>query len=336
MIKIKEEYFPTLSDIEEKLSDENYGKRNFVNNNHGIFLVVESAKAFTRNGKEYYNLKIRDGKMIINAKSWNWMEEPYAGGVIVAEYGVDKKWGYDINIRSIKKYSEIVKEIPEICSLMPVFDKRKEYEKKLIEYIKSMKNEKIKELLEKIFIDEKTRLLSYFLAPAATRNHHVRIGGLLQHSLNIVMICDQISKIKIFENLDRDVLIASALLHDIGKIKSYDLEDASFQITIDGALEDHIGIGVQILNDYFAMIKDFPQSIKSQIMHVVLSHHGLKEWGSVVQPKTLEAIIIHNIDRLEAQAESYIDYWKNNGYKEISEYIPMLGTRTVNMNDDIY
>ena len=330
MIQIKDTQFPTLSDIEENISDDKYGEKNFLNNNHGIFLIVESAKAKTKKDREYYNLKVRDGKRTTFAKSWEWTDIPFQGGVIVAEYSVDKTWGYSLNIKSIKDYNEIIKEHPEITSLMPVFEKREEYIKELRELINSIKDEKIKELLIKIFIDEKTRLNDYFLSPAAVKNHHVKVGGLLQHSLNIAKICDGICKINIFENLNRDILISSALLHDIGKVRSYDLENASFQMTVDGVLEDHIGSGIQMLNDYFKLVDDFPKNLERQILHVVLSHHGLKEWGSVVQPKTLEAIIIHNVDRLEAQAEAYIDYWKTNENEEFSDYISMLGTKTYN------
>ncbi|MCL5073980.1 MAG: HD domain-containing protein, partial [Actinobacteria bacterium] len=132
---------------------------------------------------------------------------------------------------------------------------------------------------------------------AAVQYHHAYIGGLLDHTLTVTKICEWIAGI--YDNLNRDLVVTGAILHDVGKIKEYEL-DSTIKISDTGRLLGHITIGYGMVQEKIAQMKNFPDDLKDRLLHIILSHHGYKEFGSPKRPKILEAFVVFHVDNMDA------------------------------------
>ncbi len=167
---------------------------------------------------------------------------------------------------------------------------------RLFGFIDSVKNEYLSQLLHRFF-DDKELLEKFSKSPAAKNWHHNLVGGLLHHSVTVASICDAVSTL--YDGIDKDLLITCAILHDIGKTKEYTL--APFiDFTDEGRLIGHIVIGNKMVVDKCEKINNFPKNLLMKIQHMLLSHHGERENGAAVPPKTREALILHYSDNLDA------------------------------------
>lgn len=165
---------------------------------------------------------------------------------------------------------------------------------KLSLFIESIQNNFLKDLLKLIFSGELSGQI--FTAPAARRNHHAAIGGLVEHSLGMAEAADRLAGA--YRQLDRDLLITGALLHDIGKVEEYNI-GTGIDFTDGGRLLGHIVIGVRIMEEYINVLPGFPEDLKLKLLHMVVSHHGQYEWQSPKRPKFLEAAVLHHLDMMD-------------------------------------
>ena len=172
---------------------------------------------------------------------------------------------------------------------------------KLDSLLQSITDPHLNKLLSAIFTDQD--FLPVFLAaPAARRNHHATTGGLAEHSLGVAVAAKKIAGA--YPGLDRDLLIAGALLHDIGKVKEYSLgTDISF--TDEGRLLGHIVLGMQLLDRYVGLLPGFPDHLKLKLTHMIVSHHGQYEWQSPKRPKFIEAAILHHLDMIDTAVDMF-------------------------------
>jgi 3'-5' exoribonuclease len=159
-------------------------------------------------------------------------------------------------------------------------------------------------LLHLFFNDEKIAAL-FKKAPAAKGFHHVYIGGLLEHTLSVIRLLDQMTNH--YQGINRDILITGGILHDIGKIYEYSY-DSIFDYSDQGRLIGHIVIGIEMLDAKIAALGDFPERLAMELRHLILSHHGTQEFGSPKRPKTLEALIVHFIDDLDAKVNAFQEF----------------------------
>jgi 3'-5' exoribonuclease len=164
--------------------------------------------------------------------------------------------------------------------------------------------EPLRQLLTGLLLDP-TFLRRFSESPAARTMHHAYVGGLLQHSLALVSLCKEAARI--YPSTDRDLLIAGALLHDIGKVFSYEAQ-VTFPITDDERLVGHITRGVLIVESAAREIPDFPAALLQELLHLLVSNHGTPEWGSPIQPRTLEAVLLHHVDLLDSRARGFLDH----------------------------
>lgn len=184
-------------------------------------------------------------------------------------------------------------------------------------FINSIENIYLKKLL-KLFFEDKKFKEEFGNATAAVQYHHAYKGGLIEHSLNVAKICDRLSGI--YENTNRDLLIAGAILHDIGKIKEYKV-DMVIKITDEGRLLGHITIGYGMILEKIKEIEAFPADLKERLLHIILSHHGQKEFGSPKRPKILEAFIVYHVDHMDADVGGFnIILEESGGKSDWSEY----------------
>jgi 3'-5' exoribonuclease len=132
--------------------------------------------------------------------------------------------------------------------------------------------------------------------------HHAYISGLIEHTLEIIKICDLMCDIH--PEINRDLLICGAMLHDFGKIEELNFEPV-FEYTDKGKLLGHIVIATMIVNEEINRLVNFPENLKNNLLHLILSHQGKLEYASPVVPKTLEAITLYQADELSAKVNAY-------------------------------
>lgn len=146
-------------------------------------------------------------------------------------------------------------------------------------------------------------------APAARSMHHAYIGGLLEHTISMAALARHLAVH--YDYVNKDLLLSGALLHDIGKALEYSLGEG-FAPSDDGRLVGHIVRGVVLIEQAAAEL-DFPKEALQQLVHLIVSHHGTQEWGSPVAPKTLEAVLLHQIDLLDSRIGGFLDHVGNDG-----------------------
>lgn len=138
-------------------------------------------------------------------------------------------------------------------------------------------------------------------APAAKALHHAWIGGLLEHVLSLMGVCDLVARH--YPGVNRDLVLTGVVLHDIGKLRELSW-GTSFDYTLEGQLLGHITIGLRMIEEKIAAIPDFPPEKRLVVEHLVLSHHGKYEYGSPKLPMTPEAILLHYMDDLDAKMQT--------------------------------
>ncbi len=177
---------------------------------------------------------------------------------------------------------------------------------RLGEYTKKIKNGYIASLLDSLFSDDmlKKRFLTY---PAATKHHHARDNGLAEHVLEMLGVAETICCI--YPKMSRDLLFCGCILHDIGKTAELDVSPAP-HYTSDGNYISHIPLGCQMVLEHISKLgAGFPDDLKRDILHMILSHHGkpTPDKPSFMEPRTPEAKALHCIDMLSAQISPAFD-----------------------------
>ncbi len=268
------------------------------------YLCKKKQTLKSRSGKNYLSLLLQDKTGTINAKVWDLNNniQSFEENDFIKIEGVVLSYQNELQL-NVKKIRRSLEGEFEPMDYIPATDKNiEQLYKQILDLIASIKNKYIKELLENIYI-KNNELVSVFKKHSAAKTmHHNYMGGLLEHSLSICQICDFLSSH--YEYVDRDLLIASALLHDIGKI----FELSPFpdnDYTDDGQLLGHIVIGTELVTKESNKIEGFPHQLQSLIKHSILSHHGEYEFGSPKRPKTIEAFILHCADELDAKIKIF-------------------------------
>ena len=142
-------------------------------------------------------------------------------------------------------------------------------------------------------------------APAAKKMHHAYIGGLLEHTLSMVMLADKIAGH--YSGVNRDLLIVGAVLHDIGKLRELSYRNA-IGYTDEGRLLSHIIIGIEMVDAKIASIQGFPKLQADLVKHMLISHHGAREFGSPEPPKTIEAVLLNYIDEIDSRVNAIREF----------------------------
>ena len=175
-----------------------------------------------------------------------------------------------------------------------------------------MKTTYIKNLIEAFWNDE-VFVQKFKTAPAAKKMHHAYIGGLLEHTLSMVSLADKIAGH--YSGVDRDLLLAGTILHDIGKTREYEYE-ISIDYSDEGRLINHIVIGIEMIDEKLSGIEEFPEEKMLLLKHMIVSHHGAREFGSPEPPKTIEAVILNYIDEIDSKVKGIRDFMANEDPNE--------------------
>ncbi|MCE5212209.1 MAG: HD domain-containing protein [Deltaproteobacteria bacterium] len=268
------------------------------------FLVAEKNMAFSQKGSPYLTVKLRDRTGEIESKVWEnaiELDKLFKKGDIIFIEGRAANYKNSIQI-SIINLKKILWEEVEPADYLPAVkgDVRKMFGE-LLGYIEKINDKFLKALLDAFFQNEETVSL-FQRAPAAKGFHHIYLGGLLEHTLSVVRLLDKVSGH--YSVLDKDMLITGGILHDIGKIYEFSYNNI-IDYSDEGRLIGHIVMGVEMINQKIAAIENFPQQLALELRHIILSHHGEFEFGSPKRPKTLEALVVHYIDDLDAKFNAF-------------------------------
>jgi len=149
------------------------------------------------------------------------------------------------------------------------------------------------------FLDDASFCARFKKAPAAKNMHHAYLGGLLEHTLAVCRLVNAVCPL--YPALDRDLLLAGAVLHDAGKIEEFSYETLPFNYSDRGRLEGHMVLCVQMIQEKIRLLPSFPEEKATLLKHLVLSHHGRHEFGAPTLPMTLEAFVLNLVDDLDAK-----------------------------------
>ena len=177
----------------------------------------------------------------------------------------------------------------------------------LLQSGRELENDHLRELFETMVSDE-TFWEAFRTAPAAKSMHHARVGGLMEHSVQCLRIARFLAEVY---PVDRDLLVFGAIFHDVGKIEELSWGHGGFAYTTKGRLQGHVVLGDRLVASYVALLPDFPEELALRVSHVLISHQGEQDYGSPEQPKTLEALLVHLIDNLDARAAMYLESTQN-------------------------
>ena len=268
------------------------------------FLAAEKNMAFSLKGAPYLNVRLKDKTGELDGKVWDnalEFDRQFKKGDIIYIEGraAIYKNSIQISIVNMKKYPG---DDIEPSDYLPVAkgDITAMFNE-MLTYIEKVQTKPLQALLQAFFNDQKTAEL-FQRAPAAKGFHHIYLGGLLEHTLSTVRLLDKVADH--YPNLDRDLLIAGGMLHDIGKIYEFNYESL-IEYSDEGRLIGHIVMSVEMINKKIEAIPDFTAPLALKMRHIILSHHGELEFGSPKRPKTMEALVVHFIDDLDAKLNGF-------------------------------
>lgn len=266
----------------------------------GVFLVKEKIMAMAKNGKPYMNLRFMDKSGEVDAKLWDNTDEldkVFDKNDFVLVRGKASVYMNKMQV-VVAEISKIPEEEVELADFLPESPRSvAEMREELHAVVAGLTNYHLRGLME-LFLDDEPLMALYCKAPAAKGMHHVYLGGLLEHSLALVKLVRAMAPL--YEGINEELLIAGALLHDVGKIHEMSY-DRSFDYTDAGKLLGHITIGVELVDEKIRMVDGFPTELALLLKHMLLSHHGQYEFGSPKRPKTVEATILNYLDDLDSK-----------------------------------
>jgi len=269
------------------------------------FLLIKKIELrSTKSGSDFLSMELGDKSTSMNANIWEGFSDLAArgkvGSVVKVSGTIEEYQGsLQIRVASIRLANEKDKVRPQ--DFLPVSKRNlEEMQKEFNQKLKSISNKHLKKLLSEIFSEEKFELFS--TAPAGKSWHHAYIHGLIEHTLEIIKICELMCEFH--PELNRDLLISGAMLHDIGKIEELSFESA-FEYTDKGKLIGHIVIAATLVRDEIKKISGFPVELENNLIHLILSHQGKLEHASPIVPKTAEAIALYQADELSAKVNAY-------------------------------
>lgn len=296
----------------------------------GVLLGINQFKKATgRNGKPYLDLEFVDKSGSIKAKVWaeglaKIDETVVAEGEIVSVNGIVGEFN-GIPQLTINFISKVDEGDYDLGDFLPATTKNvDELWEKVEDHVDDISDSELKALLEKLLTDYESEIR---LSPAASGVHHHYIGGLLEHIVEMLEICDAV--LKLYPEADPSLVIAGVIFHDIGKIRELKVDGFRIAYTKEGKLLGHISIGFGMLNK---LAKDIvSDETRLRLGHIILSHHFVLEYGSPVTPKTIEAMIVSKVDDLSSKVRLVQKVLKNNE-ENPSEFAP----REFGLDGEVY
>jgi 3'-5' exoribonuclease len=272
-----------------------------------VFVVRERTRRQKKNGEAFLKLQLGDVTGAVEAVLWERVDELFdhccPGGIVrvLGSYSVDPKYGSSLTVRALRpaEAGEF-----EACDLEEGPTRSVEQmEDGLRELVGMTRNPFLRELLERFFGEGSAIWSRWREAPAAKRYHQAYRHGLLEHCLSVAQGVHSLCGT--FPEIDRELAVTGALLHDIGKIEAYAVEGGAIELTDAGKLQGEIALGYYLVRREIEEIDGFPAPTAEGLLHIILSHHGQLEHGSPVVPCTREATLVHMVDNLGGKLGSF-------------------------------
>lgn len=268
-------------------------------------MVKEILEKETKNGKKYVVFTLTDGIEDIRAKMWNTSREECTcneADVIAAVLQVESynsKPDYTVSSYYVDETAdkkEFIKHAPVEVETMW---------QEIMNTLKVLPNQKVANMAMLLLNDHKDKLIKW---TAARMVHHTGVGELLYHSYR--MMKSGYYDCKVYKQADITMVVVGCILHDIGKLEEFDVDEfGNTKLTVDGALFGHAYLGCQLVGNYCIKAHVSWEETR-QLCHIIASHHGKKEWGAIVTPSTMEALIVHNCDMRDAKTYIFEDVYK--------------------------
>ena len=260
-------------------------------------LVVSSTKGTTDKGLSYLNVTFQDKSGTIEAKKWDASDEDLrtlVAGSVVNVVGIVNLYKNQpqLKIVNVTKVDPKTVDMNAFARVSPI--PLEELKARLDKYLNSFKDKDVEKITKAVISHFYERYITY---PGAVKVHHEFGSGILHHSLFMADVADAIAKI--YTQVDRDILVAGALLHDIGKTIEYENPIAPIQ-TAEGKLCGHVAIGYAEFKRIVDEL-DIKSEVPLLLEHMILAHHGSLEFGSPVMPATREALLLSEIDMLDSR-----------------------------------
>jgi 3'-5' exoribonuclease len=272
-----------------------------------IFVLSEKILSQKRDGNNFLNVTLSDKTGTIKGVVWDNVDQ-IAAGITSGDFAhvngsvSDYRGTLQIVIKSMEPFSP---ERIDPSDFLPQSSRNIDgMFERLMKRTDSITTDYLKALIDAFFKD--TEFVNKFkTAPAAKKMHHAYIGGLLEHTLSMSSLADKIAGH--YSGIDRDLLLSGTILHDIGKVDEFE-----YQYKIDysdkGRLLNHIVIGIKMLDDKLSGIEHFPEDQMLLLKHMIVSHHGTREFGSPEPPKTIEAVLLNYIDEIDSKVNAIRDF----------------------------
>ncbi len=276
-----------------------------------FFLVREKTAGIAKTGNTYLKLKLGDRSGEIEGRIWTAVEtvtQSFGKDDFVRVKGraVSFQERLQINIAHIGRVGE---EEVEVSDFFPKAERDiDEMLESLIEIAQQVKNPPLSQLL-RLFLEDHWFIERFKTVPASKSIHHSYLGGLLEHTLSLAQLV--LKNAGHYSGLNQDLLLTGSILHDLGKI-----DELSYRRSLDysdeGRLLGHIILGLERIEDKIRQVPDFPRDLATIVKHLILSHHGQDIWGSPKKPMTLEAVMLHYLDDLDAKINGIQQFLKAN------------------------
>ena len=276
-----------------------------------VYLCKHKQSAVTKNGKSYDNVILQDKTGTIDAKVW----DPNNPGIgefdtldYIEVYGEVTSFqnALQVNVKRIRKCQE-GEYSP--ADYLPVSSKDiEEMYEELLVYIKAIENQYLGRLMEDFFIKDVSFIKAFKQSSAAKTVHHGFVGGLLEHTLGVVKLCDYYCTA--YPLLNKDLLISAAICHDMGKTKELSLFPEN-DYTDDGQFLGHIVMGTEMISEKIRQIEGFPALLAGELKHCILAHHGEYEFGSPKKPAIMEAMALNFADNTDAKLQTFTEILNN-------------------------
>lgn len=265
-----------------------------------LFLVKEKSPGITKTGNAYLKLKLVDRSGEIEGRVWTSVEsytESFEKDDFVQVMGkaVSFQEHLQLNITHIERVEEEEILFPDF---FPMAEKDiEEMFQSLLEICREIKNPHLSRLLQ-LFWEDESFVKLFKIAPASKWLHHNYLGGLLEHTLSLVQLV--LKNVSHYSGVNLDLLLTASILHDLGKVDELSYH-RSFDYSDEGRLLGHIILGIERVEDKIRQLPDFPKDLSMLLKHFLLSHHGQYIWGSPKRPMTLEAVMLHFLDDMDAK-----------------------------------
>ena len=294
-----------------KLSELRVGNR--LEKQEAILWVQKSSQS--ANGSWFVRGTLEDpsgamGFICFNAESVARIKElTEAVPAVVSGQVQADRYGGEGKLQFLADYIDLLPPGKDVSHLLPAASKdMEEYKQKFLKLVAQISRPPLRELLGEIFSG--SRWERFIRNPAAKRFHHAYIGGLLEHSVDVAEMALAVAATA--PGVDRDMVIAGALLHDIGKTEEISA-DIGFSYTEAGHLVGHITAGALIIDAAALQVQFLSEAERKSLLHIVLSHHGSRDKGSPIGCATREAVIVHYADELNAVLQQFVETAEKEG-----------------------